>query len=211
MQTGMVSLARWGVVLSIVAGLPLLAVPSVSRKIGELLYGHSTEHLPDVTPSSPPEPVLSPQATNEHAPVSFEEPLGPPPASDFSRPNGLDGKAVAPPAFSQRPSFPEPPLAVPLAEAPRRLPAPPASAGPTQADWKERVSAVRLQLERWGADYLLLESIGPDKFRFHCRMAFTVGGRETQAFEATSPDPATAAEQVLDDVAAWRATVRRPL
>jgi hypothetical protein len=67
-----------------------------------------------------------------------------------------------------------------------------------------------LQLERWGADYLLLESVGPDNYRFHCRMAITVGGRETQAFEATSTDPAAAAEQVLDEVAAWRVTARRP-
>jgi hypothetical protein len=75
MQTGMVSLARWAVILSIVVSLPLLAIPSVTRKLGVLLYGQSADHLPVVSPVSRPEPVLSPQATSEHAPVSFDQPV----------------------------------------------------------------------------------------------------------------------------------------
>jgi hypothetical protein len=192
-----------------------LAIPSVSRKVGALLYGESSDHLPPITPGTAPQPVLSPQATSEHAPVSFEQPveLAPPPS--FSRADGLDERATAPPPLNQRPSFPEPARAQPPAEAPRRLPPPPPGAGPiaaaptsAPADWKERVSAVRLQLERWGADYLLLESIGADNYRFHCRMAVPGGGQQTQAFEAMASDPAVAAEQVLDDVAAWRVTSR---
>jgi hypothetical protein len=209
MQSGMVSLARWGVVIAIVVGLPLLAIPSVSRKVGSLLYGQSSDHLPPMAPGRAAEPVLAPQATSEHAPVSFEQPVEMAPPPSFSRQNGLDDRAVAPPPLEQRPSFPEPPRVQPMAEAPRRLPAPPAGAAPMQADWKDRVSAVRLQLERWGADYLLLESIGADNYRFHCRMAVAGVGNQTQSFEAMASDPAVAAEQVLDDVAAWRVTSRQ--
>jgi hypothetical protein len=208
MQSGMVSLARWGVVIAIIIGLPLLAIPSLSRKVGALLYGQSADHLPPMTPGTAVEPVLAPQATSEHAPVSFEQPVDVSPPPSFSRQDGLDNRTVAPPPLEKRPSFPEPPRVQPMAEAPRRLPAPPAGVSPMQADWKERVSAVRLQLERWGADYLLLESIGADNYRFHCRMA-VAGGDQMQAFEAMASDPAVAAEQVLDDVAAWRVTSRQ--
>ena len=67
---------------------------------------------------------------------------------------------------------------------------------------------MKLQLERWGADYLLLETTGTGGYRFHCRMAGP-DGREMQAFEATAADPAEAAEEVLDQIAEWRVTVRR--
>lgn len=206
MQAGMSYSVRFLVVLVVVLGLPLLAVPSVNQQLSAWIYGRTAEPLPQLTPSAAQESQISRPA--ELAPVSFDHPVeltAPAPLS-----NGLDQQTASPPAFERSSVFAKQSSSIPQEDAsPRAMPVAVSPPAPlpvvAKADWKERVTAVRLQLERWGADYLLLEGLGESGYRFHCRMAVGPSGRETQAFESVAQDAASAAEQVLDEVALWRA------
>jgi hypothetical protein len=76
-----------------------------------------------------------------------------------------------------------------------------------------RLMAAQSRLERLGAYYMTLEAAGADDrtFRFRCR-AFRApeGGicfiGQFEDFEASSPDPAVAMEQVVRAVEAWHGT-----
>jgi hypothetical protein len=69
---------------------------------------------------------------------------------------------------------------------------------------------IRGRLEELGADYLIVETTdGGGRYRFHCRMLVDARSRFTRPFEAESPDPLAAGEEVLRAVEAWRAKGQR--
>lgn len=200
MQAGRFSLTRWAVVFVVLVGLPVLAIPGVAQKMGSLIYSGTEEPLPAVAPPQKSEPALSESPPQKYAPVTFTES------------EAIDRDVAAPRAFQPPPRAAYLPSENPVASIPSEMAADSglkqqfvSSDSSPKVDWSERIAAVRLQLDRWGAEYLLLEMVGPDAYRFRCRMATRLGGKETQAFEVTAADPASAAEQMLDAVADWKA------
>jgi 3-oxoacyl-ACP reductase-like protein len=173
------------VLLGFVVAMPVLALPPVARKIDEWLYGPPPDDFaqaPAAEAGSPNELLVSAPL----APAESAEPLWP-------------REATAPPPLAPVPSFA--PLAAPAAPNAPPPPAEPAIDDATIA----RLQQIRQALEQLGAEYVIAETIdGSGQYRFHCRMLVDLQSRFTRAFEATSANPLSAAEQVLDEVQAWR-------
>ena len=83
------------------------------------------------------------------------------------------------------------------------------SIGPLSDAAAQRLQQIRVELERLGADYIVLETADAGtSYRFHCDVRIDQATRYTRPFEAVSPEPLAAAERVLAEVSAWRTAAR---
>lgn len=123
---------------------------------------------------------------------------------------------VLPPVVAQIDAlfYREDPASLPLAvRSDREIHAPPQTEQVVDDDdLDRRLMAAQSRLERLGADYMTLDAIGADDrtFRFRCSVSYAFGecldGGQFEDFEASSPDPAVAMEQVVRAVEAWHGT-----
>lgn len=186
--------------LGFVIAMPVLALPAVARRVDELLYGPPPDDFG--RPGNPP-PVQDPIPPVAAQPVAAASYLaterGPAAgylAADMAPPRGIDAPPPSPPQLAPVPSFE--PLAMP---AQATEPIEPAIDPRTIA----RLQEIRDRLEQLGADYILVETAGDGRYRFHCRMLVDSRSPFTRPFEATSSDLLAAGEEVLRAVEAWRA------
>jgi hypothetical protein len=177
-----------------IMAVPLLALPSVARRLDEVLYG-GQKTTTDVPLSAAGGDSFVEGAV---AQAAFEVPR-----ADSERPHanaqqnrGLDAVARKPPELAAIPEFPQ----LGLDDSP--------SFGPSnKIQPLDRIRQIRQRLEDLGADYLLLESVEETgQHRFECRMLVVPGGTETETFEATGKDAKVVAEQVLSAVEKWRSS-----
>lgn len=126
---------------------------------------------------------------------------------------------VLPPVVAQIDAlfYREDPTSLPMAarfelEAHAEPPAEQAAGEIGDDDLDRRLAAAQTQLERLGANYMTLEAEGADHRTFRFRCSVTAGfdessrGAPSEDFEAISPDPAAAMEQVVRAVEAWHGT-----
>jgi hypothetical protein len=191
--------------IGFVIAMPILALPSVARRVDDWLYGPPpTEgHLAPL--QSEVQQLIEPQVAERASPASFDQVD---PAVAHRPPNqGLDAVPPDLPPLSPLPAFP------PLVSAPEHLPTADAqttlqSGSLSQAD-TERLIQIRTELERLGADYMVLETTDTTgSYRFHCDIRLDEQTRYARPFEAVSTDPLDAAEKVLAEVSAWRTATR---
>ena len=180
------------VLLGLVIGLPLLALPVAARLIEARLGGAPPIDLPSPPPLAGAA-VVEPMFVERVSPASYEEavPSGSPGAAA-----GLDAAGI-------------PPLApVTAFDPPGLLPDRTGAPGEEVVIDEQtlgRLHRVRQRLEELGADYVIVETTeSGGQFRFHCRMIVDANSRFTRPFEAKSADPLAAGEQVLREVEAWR-------
>ena len=228
-------IARSVFLIGFVVAMPLLALPTVSRQLDELLYGkpkaESPAHTVGTTDDREQDDGKVAQATFV---TPLEESLRTRGNGDSKR--GLDGGGIKPPPFASTPNFPTPPseaappsTALPVGPsnqsnseldltfkesdfqsiAPQAVP----GARPTEPDEtvNQKLNEIRQQLEDLGADYIVLERVdGTGNFRFHCRMLITPESKVTESFEASGKNAVVVAEQVLKSVETWRASQAPP-
>jgi hypothetical protein len=183
-----------------IVAMPVLALPSVARRIDEWLYGAAPADFgrPPVPPPLTAEPIAPVAARSPVAPARFDEP-SPAPQSYVQQASATSGyDTAAPPPLSA--SSPFAPATVPSTTLPS--PAEPQIDERTIA----RLQQIRQRLEELGAEYVLVDTQDSGRFRFHCRMIADARTRATRSFEGASFDPVAAGEQVLGDVEKWRAT-----
>lgn len=207
--------------IGFIVAMPILALPSVARRLDDYLYGHEKMPLLPETIT----PLAEAPAGDGIAQATFEVPVVDSRLSrtDAEEPKGLDAADVQPPPLAELPEFPE-------SHGPTGVPSPkldlefdpeefnsrrPQRSGflvPIELDEaaEARVSLVRRRLEDLGADYILLDADDAGQFQFHCRMLLTAGGEETKSFEAEGTDAAAVAEQVLKTVEEWRGSQISP-
>lgn len=191
--------------LGFIVVMPVLALPSVARRIDELLYGKPPADFGRPPPAPAPitaEPVApSPAAAvvkSTIAPARFDE-VSPAPQNFMA---AAQASVPAPTAASRyEPTIPPPlPAVPPFAER----------AAEPEAKIDERTIArlqqIRQRLEQLGADYVLVDMQDSGRFRFHCRMLVDPRTTYTRPFDAMSFDPIVAGEQVLSDVEKWHQT-----
>ncbi len=181
-----------------IVAMPVLALPSVARRIDEWLYGAPPADFgrPPVPPPLTQEPI-APVARSPVAPARFDEP-SPAPQSYVQQASATSGYDTAvPPPLAASPFMPAADT-VPLAASPAE----------PQIDERTiaRLQQIRQRLEELGAEYVLVDTQESGRFRFHCRMIVDARTRATRSFEGASFDPVAAGEQVLGDVEKWRAT-----
>jgi hypothetical protein len=202
--------------LGFVVVMPLLALPTVARRLDALLYGDSKRLPEEEWNQSAPEAAPA----TEVAVATIEAPQLPPrPARGGASVPAPDSARPSPPELAETPIFP---AAAPEAiVAGGRLPnedrpsaegrlvgaaLPPAS-NPYDERAARQVDGIRQELERMGAAYVLLELLeGTGQYRFHCQMLVNADLPDTEAFAATADDPVTAACKVLSAVENWRAS-----
>jgi hypothetical protein len=183
--------------LGFVIAMPVLALPTVARRLDQWLYGP-----PPAEFSQPPlhrelMPAIEPLAAERVSPASFDEVD---PASALSRrgpSEGLDALAPSPPPLDPLPAFDR------LATSSGSLAAD--SRTPLTSDKVARLSLIHQELETLGAEYILLdEAEDGGSYRFHCHVRLDANSTATRQFEAEAADPVGAAEKVLADVTSWR-------
>jgi hypothetical protein len=185
--------------LGFIVAMPVLALPSVARRIDAWLYGAPPADFgrPPVPPPLTDEPI-APIARSNVAPARFDEAS---PAPQSLMPQSYVQQASATGRYE--------PAASPSPFAPATVPSTtlPSAAEP-QIDERTiaRLQQIRQRLEELGAEYVLVDTQDSGRFRFHCRMIVDGRSRATRSFEGTSFDPVAAGEQVLGDVERWRAT-----
>lgn len=175
-----------------VVAMPVLALPPVARKIDHLLYGAPPTDF-GRPPAAPP--ALSIPLAENRTPIaqaSYTEP-SPAPADAFT-------SQESPPLLAPAPQFDLPvPASNPLLpEHERRI----------DESTIARLQQIRQRLEQQGAEYVIVECLDGGRYRFHCRMLIDERSRFTKPFEASSFDPLSAGEQVLQAVEAWRTGAR---
>lgn len=183
--------------LGFIIVMPVLALPSVARRIDEWLYGPPPADFgrPPVPPPLTDEPLI-PVARSPVAPARFDEPS--PASRSFVQP----ASAVSELAPATSPPLPtSPPLAGASPVFASAIPPP-----EPQIDERilGRLQQIRQRLEDFGAEYVLVDTQESGRYRFHCRMLVDARSRSTRSFDATSFDPVAAGEQVLSDVEKWR-------
>ena len=181
------------VLFGLIVALPLLAVPVAARLIDARLSAAPPAEMAAGSNIAGPEDVIAlPIFVERVSPNSAQDPVD----LDVNPPAGLDDAGAPPPA---PPTAFEPLLAPPAA--------PQASDEEVAIDDQTvaRLQAVRTRLEELGADYVIVETTDVGgRFRFHCRMLVDGKSPFTRPFEAISPDPVAAGQQVLREVEAWR-------
>jgi hypothetical protein len=204
------SLRAWFLAAFVLA-MPVLALPPVAQRIDEWLYGPPPSDFGRAPPASadadPPDSATSGVATPASlapggvAAASFLEPGAPLSSSLHSPPAS---PPIAPPPQATLPAAPPfdgPPPAAPPAR-------------PAQIDERtiSRLQQIRQRLEQMGAEYVVVETLeSTGRYRFHARMLIDERSRFTRPFEATSPDPVAAGEQVLREVETWRSGGTAPV
>lgn len=190
--------------LGFIVAMPVLALPSVARRIDEWLYGAPPADFgrPPVPPPLTDEPI-APVARSSVAPARFDETS---PAPQSLTPQSYVQQASATGRYE--PAIP-PPVSVsspfaPVAVHPATLP--PAAEPQIDERTIARLQQIRQRLEELGAEYVLVDTQDSGRFRFHCRMLVDGRSRATRSFEGSSFDPVAAGEQVLGDVERWRVT-----
>jgi hypothetical protein len=180
--------------------MPILALPAVARRLDDWIYGPPPSENAISPLKSELQQVIEPQVAERASPASFDEID---PAVTRRQPHeGLDARSPAPPLLNPLPAFP-PLVSTPQPES--TSPATEPSIGPLSASAVARLQQIRDELERFGADYIVLESTdGSGNYRFHCDLRVDEQTRYTRGFEAVSTDPLAAAERVLAEVSAWR-------
>jgi hypothetical protein len=80
-----------------------------------------------------------------------------------------------------------------------------------RADPSGRMQEIQRQLQRLGANYMILERIGSEanSYHFRCFMPVPGTGVYELPFKATDPDPVRAMERVLGDVESWSSAATR--
>jgi len=194
---------RLGIVLVVLIGMPVLAMPDVNRKVTEWLRTNVANRLPTdfmttvaAVPqndsATPPAPVVNPLTANPIPAVAGDGGVQRTTFEDSQTPS----REISPSAVAAPLLFP----------TPQRTPDSSAVAPPMEVQLR-RVREIRLQLEELGADYVLLESLDDlpgGRYRFYCLMYVDSAGKNMQPFEEVANDPQVAAENVLAKVQAWR-------
>jgi hypothetical protein len=195
--------------IGFVIAMPILALPAVARRLDDWIYGPPPTERPISPLKSELQQVIEPQLAERASPASFDE--IDPSVTRRQAHEGLDAPAPTPPLLNPLPAFP-PLVSTPRSESTLPVPTQPEpSIGPLSDAAAARLQLIRVELERQGADYIVLESTdGNGNYRFHCDMRVDLQTRETCGFEAVSTDPLAAAERVLAEVSAWR-TAARPI
>lgn len=186
--------------------MPVLALPAVARRVDNWIYGDPPTALSPSPTATDLQHVLQPQGANQVSPASFDE-IDMTALTRRAPREGLDAALPAsPPPLGPMPAF------APPAPLLRAEPSASANSGiaPLSDAEVARLEQIQSELERLGAEYLVLETTGGSgQYRFHCQMRLDpqAGNSQNvavQDFETTASDPVTAAEQVLIDVTAWR-------
>jgi hypothetical protein len=182
--------------LGFVVAMPVLALPPVARWMDELLYGTPPSDFgrPPVSASPHKEKeVVQPLVAEPVSHAGFAE-AGP--AAVGKSPGGLEVAGAQPPNLAPLPAF-----------APLVPPHPVAVELESKIDERTmtQLQEVRRRLEELGAEYVVVETIdGSGQYCFRCRMLVDQQSRFTRSFEASSPDPVVASQQVLRAVETWR-------
>jgi hypothetical protein len=181
------------VLFGLIVALPLLALPVAARLIDARLSGAPPAELAaGANFTGSPEVIALPMIVERFATTAAADPVD----LGASSSAGLDDASA-------------PPLAPATAFGPLLTPA----AAPQTADEEvpideqtvAQLQKVRTRLEELGADYVIVETTDAGgQFRFHCRMLVDANSPFTRPFEAISPDPVAAGQQVLREVEAWR-------
>jgi len=188
--------------IGFVIAMPILALPAVARRLDDWIYGPPPTERPISPLKSELQQVIEPQLAERASPASFDE-IDPSVTRRLPH-AGLDAPSPAPPLLNPLPAFP-PLVSTPQLESTQTEP----SIGPLSDAAAARLQQIRVELERQGADYIVLESTdGNGNYRFHCDLRVDDRTRETRGFEAVSTDPLAAAERVLAEVSAWRTAAR---
>jgi len=186
--------------IGFVIAMPILALPAVARRLDDWIYGPPPSESAISPLRSELQQVIEPQVAERASPASFDE-IDPSVARRHPH-QGLDAPSPTPPLLNPLPAFP------PLVSTPQPESASPAtepSIGPLSDVAVARLQQIRGELERLGADYIVLETTdGSGNYRFHCDLRVDDETRYTRGFEAVSTDPLAAAERVLAEVSAWR-------
>lgn len=183
------------VLVAFLIGLPILAIPWVSKQLDAGIYGVEKKTVPDLIVSTGPQRTQEPVQIDGVSPARFDESLIEREPERPRQPAGLDAVVSAPPLFSEPPSFA------------RRLP--PSSrngaTGSTSLEPLAYVQQVRQKLEELGAQYVVLEELNAGQgYRFAVQMQVSPRQPQVRPFEAIASDPASAARSVLTDVETWR-------
>ncbi|QDU29813.1 hypothetical protein ETAA8_49280 [Anatilimnocola aggregata] len=185
------------VLVAFLIGLPVLAVPYVSKNFDAAIYGTAKKSVPDLIVSTMPQRTQEPIQIDGVSPARFDESLiQAEPERARERNEGLDAVVTAPPLFNAPPTFAG------------RLPARPtemAGGSPVTPEPLAYVQQVRQRLEELGAQYVVLEELDPGRqYRFSVQMQVSPRQPNIRPFEAVANDPAAAARTVLADVESWR-------
>lgn len=186
-------------------GLPILAIPWVSKQLDAGIYGVEKKTVPDLIVSTGPQRTQEPVQIDGVSPARFDESLIEREPARPREPAGLDAVVSAPPLFNEPPSFA------------RRLPpnSPSPVTGNAPLEPLAYVQQVRQKLEELGAQYVVLEELNAGQgYRFAVQMQVSPRQPQVRPFEAVASDPATAARSVLTEVETWRtaslpATIQR--
>ncbi|WP_425614508.1 hypothetical protein NA78x_004377 [Anatilimnocola sp. NA78] len=177
------------VLVAFLIGLPVLAIPYVSKNFDVAIYGAAKKSVPDLIVSTTPQRTPEPVQIDGVSPARFDESLiQQEPERNRPQSEGLDAVVTAPPLFNAPPTFAG------------RLPAKsPESGG------QPYVQQVRQRLEELGAQYVVLEELDPGRqYRFSVQMQVAPRQPNTRPFEAVASDPDAAARMVLTEVETWR-------
>lgn len=208
--------------------MPILALPSVARRLDDYLYGHEESPLIAGTTS----PLAEEVDRDGIAQATFEVPMEPPVSrAGVNAERGLDAAVASPPPMAATPEFEQSDssedgrsLAIPI--GPSSSPSSeldltfkqedfdssrPQRSGPSPGIVGDDVNIVRQRLEDLGADSIVLEADESGQYRFHCRMLVSAGSEETESFEATGSDAQAVAQQVLKTVEDWRSSQVAPI
>ncbi len=185
------------VLVAFLIGLPVLAIPWVSKQLDASIYGAAKTTVPDlvVTTGDPvPQRAQAALQIDGVSPARFDESLIEREPERPGEPAGLDAVVAAPPLLSAPPAFAN------------RLPARSNElASNPQLEPRAYVQQVRQKLEELGAQYVVLEEIDAgQRYRFSAQMQVSPRQPQVRPFEAVAADPVAAARTVLADVETWR-------
>lgn len=185
------------VLVAFLIGLPVLAIPWVSKQLDAGIYGAAKTTVPDLvvtTGDTGPQRAQAALQIDGVSPARFDDSLLEREPERPREPAGLDAIVSAPPLLSAPPTFAN------------RLPARSnelASNPPLEP--RAYVQQVRQKLEELGAQYVVLEELDAgQRYRFSAQMQVSPRQPQVQPFEAVAADPVAAARTVLADVETWR-------
>jgi hypothetical protein len=185
------------VLVAFLIGLPVLAIPWVSKQLDASIYGAAKTTVPDlvvIAGDTAPQRAQTALQIDGVSPARFDESLIEREPERPREPAGLDAVVSAPPLLSAPPTFAN------------RLPARSNElASNPQLEPRAYVQQVRQKLEELGAQYVVLEELDAgQRYRFSVQMQVSPRQPQVRPFEAVAADPVAAARTVLADVESWR-------